>query len=261
MPATACAVRSASASFSCLRGNVSVSSRSLKLRSRSMAMARGLQAVEGEVQLLAVRHRRQQVADGFRRVALGHEVAQRVEVAERLRHLLAFHQQKLGVQPEARERLAGERLRLRDFVLVMREDQVDAAGVDVERLAQVLDGHHGALDVPAGAARADRRLPERLAFLGRLPQREIARVGLLVLVHVHARAGQVAAEIVVRELAVPGKRGDAEIDRAVARVGVAGLRRAARWRATMSWMCSVAGTRRSGRSRRSAAQSSRKASV
>ena len=95
------------------------------------------------------------------------------------------------MQPEARERFAGERFRLRDFVFVMREDQIDAAGVDIQRLAQVLDGHHGALDVPAGAAGADGGVPERLAFLGGFPEGEIARVGLFVLVHVHARAGDV----------------------------------------------------------------------
>ena len=63
-------------------------------------------------------------------------------------------------------------------------------------------------------------VPERLAVLGRLPERKIARVGLLVLVHIHARAGQIAAEIVVRELAVRRETGDLEVDRAVARVGV-----------------------------------------
>ena len=125
------------------------------------------------------------------------------------------------MQPEARKWLAGERFRLRDFVFMVREDQVDAAGVDIERFAEVLDGHHGALDVPAGTARADGGVPERLAFLGRFPEGEIAGVGLFVLVHVDARAGDVAAEIVVRELAVAGKGGDAEVDGAVAGVGVA----------------------------------------
>ena len=92
-------------------------------------------------------------------IAAAQQVAQGEVVAQRLGHLLAFHHEELGVQPEARERLAGERFRLRDFVFVVREDQVDAAGVDVQRLAQVLDGHDGALDVPARAARADAASP------------------------------------------------------------------------------------------------------
>ena len=68
--------------------------------------------------------------------------------------------QELGMHPETRERLAGERFRLRNFVFMMRKNQVDAAGMDIERLAQVLDGHHGALDVPAGPAGADGGVPE-----------------------------------------------------------------------------------------------------
>ncbi len=61
----------------------------------------------------------------------------------------------LGVQPVADERLAGERFGLGDLIFVMREYEIDAAGVDVERLAQILHGHHGTLDVPAGAAQAE----------------------------------------------------------------------------------------------------------
>ena len=43
----------------------------------------------------------------------------------------------------------------------MRKNQIDAAGVDVQRLAQILHRHHGALDVPARPARARRRYPNR----------------------------------------------------------------------------------------------------
>ena len=70
---------------------------------------------------------------------------------------------------------------------------------------------------PSGA------VPERLAVLGRFPQDEIAGVGFVVFVHVDARAGADAAEIVVRELAVVGKLRDAVVDRAVAAIGVAAL--------------------------------------
>ena len=47
-------------------GYLSVSRRSLKLRSRSIAVAADFQPVESEIQLLAVRHRRQQIADRLR---------------------------------------------------------------------------------------------------------------------------------------------------------------------------------------------------
>ena len=50
-------------------------------------------------------------------------------------------------------------LGLRDLVLVVREDQVGAAAVDVERLAEVAVRHRRALDVPARAARSPRARP------------------------------------------------------------------------------------------------------
>ena len=98
-----------------------------------------------------------------------------------------------GVQPEADERFAGERFRLRDFVFVMGKRQVDAAGVDVERFAQVLHRHHGALDVPAGTAGAERRFPGGFAVLLRFPENEVAGVGFVVFVDVDAGAGADAA--------------------------------------------------------------------
>src|ERR1039458_7364326 len=97
---------------------------------------------------------------------------------------VAFHHQELGVQPEAREGLSGGALRLRYFVRRMREDQVHAAGVDIQRLTQILNRHHGAFDVPARPAAADLLVPENFALLGRFPQCEIARVRLFVLVHI-----------------------------------------------------------------------------
>ena len=88
---------------------------------------------------------------------------------ERLRHLLAAEGQHARVQPVAREVADAERaLGLGDLVLVVREDQVGAAAVDVEGLAEVAVRHGRALDVPARAARAPGALPRRLARLRRL---------------------------------------------------------------------------------------------
>ena len=78
--------------------------------------------------------------------------------------------------------------RLGDLVLVVREHEVDAAGVDVERRPEVGHAHRRALDVPAGPARPDRRVPRRLAGLRALPEREVADVVLAVLVGLHALA-------------------------------------------------------------------------
>src|SRR5215211_8919842 len=101
----------------------------------------------------------------------------------------------------------------------MREDEVEAAAVDLELGAEVLLGHHGALDVPARPATAPGRVPPGvLPRLVRLPEREVAgvlfeRVGLLLFDLVEA---------LVRQPAVVGEPGDAEIDVALRLVCEAG---------------------------------------
>ncbi len=66
-------------------------------------------------------------------------------------------------------------------------------------------------------------VPGRLAWLGRLPQHEVARALLVVLVGVDPGAGLDAFVIEARQLAVGRQRRDLEIDRAVGRVGMAPL--------------------------------------
>ena len=107
------------------------------------------------------------VAQHDRAPALDH-LADQHRVAQRLRHLLAAMVTQAVVQPVRRE-LVAEGLGLGDLVLVVREDQVDPAAVDVEGAAEILVRHGGALQVPAGPAAAPRGLPGRLAGLGRLP--------------------------------------------------------------------------------------------
>src|SRR6267142_6615067 len=86
----------------------------------------------------------------------------------------------LPVDPEADDGMRERALGLRDLVLVVREDVVDAAGVDVETLTEVLRAHGGTLDVPARVAVAPRRWPHQrsAAGLGLLPEREVGRVAL-----------------------------------------------------------------------------------
>ena len=119
------------------------------------------------------------------------------------------------MEPEARERLAGEGLGLGNFVFVMRKDKVFAAGVQVEAFPQHFHGHDGALDMPARAAGADDRVPGSLAGLGRLPQSEVAGAVFVVFVEIHPRAVFHAGKIFFGKLAVGGEFGDAEIVGAV----------------------------------------------
>src|SRR3984885_7156061 len=61
----------------------------------------------------------------------------RYKITQRLRHLLAFDLQEAVVHPIIRHhrRVEGA-ARLRDLVLVVRENEIDAAAVDVEGLAE-----------------------------------------------------------------------------------------------------------------------------
>ena len=176
---------------------------------------RGGERLVGEVQRRAVVDREQRVPDGPRRDAGLDELADPGDVAGRLGHLLAVHAQVRAMQPGAHERLAGGRLRLRDLVLVVRKDEVDPARVDVERGAEVGHAHRGALDVPAGTTRADRRVPRRLAGLGALPQGEVPHVVLAVLVGLHALADAHRVGVEPGEPAVRRPGRDPEEDRPV----------------------------------------------
>src|SRR5262249_57555932 len=71
----------------------------------------------------------------------------------------------------------------------MWEDQVNAAGVNVERLAERFHRHRRAFDVPTGTALAQFRLPERLARLRGFPQHKITDVFLVIFVGVNTLTG------------------------------------------------------------------------
>ena len=124
--------------------------------------------------------------------------------------------------PDARKRLSRRGLALRDLVLVMRKDEVHAAAVEIDRLAEDRHRHRGAFEVPAGTAASPRRIPGGAALLvlglRRFPEREILCVLLRVVVLRHARAGLQFARVEPRELAVGGELADREIDRPVVRL-------------------------------------------
>src|SRR4029079_18387850 len=118
------------------------------------------------------------------------DVGDPLDIAGRLRHLLAADLEELPVDPDTGRRSADDRRGLGDLVLVVGEHVVDAAGVDVEPRPEVLEGHRRALEVPAWAALAPgrRRALERAPRAGALPEREVGRVALVGL-DVAAMAG------------------------------------------------------------------------
>ncbi len=95
---------------------------------------------------------------------VGHleQVAHEDQVAQRLAHLLAVVGDHRRVHPVPGQGLAGDRRALGDLALVVGEDQVGAAAVEVEGGA-VGGQHHGrAFDVPARPAGAEGGVPGRL---------------------------------------------------------------------------------------------------
>jgi len=168
--------------------------------------------------------REEGVADGARRISLGEQVADRRKVLEAFRHLFAHRVlQELRVQPVARELFSGRTLALGDLILMMRKDQVDPAGVNVEGLSQVLDAHRGALDVPAGPSRTQRRFPGLLPGFARLPEGEVPRVILAVFIDVNPGARLQAADIEMGKRAVAREGRDPKIRRPVGDIGVSFL--------------------------------------
>ena len=129
------------------------------------------------------------------------------------------------MDPGAGRDVADDRRRLGDLVLVVWEDVVDAAGVDVELRAEIAHGHRRAFDVPAGEALAPAitRPLEEPTGAGGLPEREVGRialVGLDVAAMTRPQVGQGVARQpavtveppdVVVEVALPRRIGVTEV--------------------------------------------------
>ncbi len=113
------------------------------------------------------------------------------EVALGLGHLLAVQADHAGVHIRLGEGVfAGQRLGVGGAHLVVREGEVGAAALHVEAHAEVVEGDGHALDVPAGAALAERgAVPAGLALAGGHPQHRVERVLLAGALGVAAALG------------------------------------------------------------------------
>ena len=126
---------------------------------------RGIERIEGEVELAAVMRRKTEVAIRERIVTAVGERLEAQELAGGFRHLGVVGEQEVAVHPEIRESRAHARLGLRDLVGVVDGDMVLTAAVDVEEIAKVFLRHRRALDVPAGKAGSPGARPFHLALL------------------------------------------------------------------------------------------------
>ena len=105
---------------------------------------------------------RQEQAHGGARNA-SDQVTHEDEVAERLAHLgsLVIDHRDVRPMPDVRGDPGG--LGLGDLRFVVRIDEIVAAAVNVDGVAERAGRHHGAFDVPAGAPKAPGARPARLA--------------------------------------------------------------------------------------------------
>ena len=127
------------------------------------------------------------------------------------------------MDPNSGEAAAGEGAAgLRPLVLMVREEQVGAAGMDVEAGSQIAPGHRAALDMPTRPPAAPGAVPARQIRAGGLPQHEIPGVAL-ERGHVDPRAGQQLVRAAAGQAAVFGVAGDGEQHVPFRRVGVAGV--------------------------------------
>src|SRR4051794_14778782 len=104
---------------------------------------RFIEAAEGPVNRLPVLGAQHVEAKRLTRpteaLPIRQQFADRYKIPDRLGHLLAFDLQEAVMHPIISHH-AGMKCaaRLRDFVLVMRKDEIDAAAMDVEALAEML---------------------------------------------------------------------------------------------------------------------------
>jgi hypothetical protein len=104
---------------------------------------------------------------------------------------------------------------------MMREDEIHAAAMNVKALTQVLHAHRRAFDMPAGPSGAQLRFPEVLPVFRGLPQDKVPGIVFIVLIGFHTRSRLNAGKVLLAQLAVLGKAGDREVNRAIAPIGVA----------------------------------------
>src|SRR5260370_21978150 len=109
------------------------------------------------------------------------QVLEHGERARALADLRPFHPgQERVVYEITHERLARRALRLRNLVLMMDRDMVEAARMNIERLAEVLHRHRRALDMPSRVATSPRTVPlHQMVRLVEYPQRKVVRAFLV----------------------------------------------------------------------------------
>ena len=125
------------------------------------------EALIAEIQRAAVMCLQDEEADHLTRILL-EDILDREEVILGLGHLLIVDRNETIVQPVLGKAVivtdAG--LRLSNLILMMREDQITSATVEIKFLTKILERHGRALDMPARTSFAPGAVPARFTRLG-----------------------------------------------------------------------------------------------
>ena len=141
---------------------------------------------------------------GFKQLVDGKEIAQA------LAHFLAFNLKKAIMHPHIGHGVrAMGATGLSDLILMVREDQVQPAAMDIEGFAQIALGHGRAFDMPARTPPTPWTVPARLLGARKLPQYEIGGIALMR-IDGNARPGEIVGEVAAGKLAVVGHGFDGE---------------------------------------------------
>ena len=168
-------------------------------------------------------------AEGFRQELMiaGEELLQGDEVIIALAHLLAGDSNHVIVHPVMDGLVPERRAGLRYLRLVVGEDEVQSAAMDVELLAEVLGAHRRALHVPPGESFGPWAGPMHdMLGAGFLPEGEVIAVLLLGLSIQLACLGDDIVEVAAGELAIRKILGvllHVHIDGAVGDIGIAAV--------------------------------------
>src|SRR5260370_2983533 len=137
--------------------------------------------VETECHLRSVLRPETEQAKRQRINSVRDQVIEQGEPSRALADLRPFHPgQECVVYEITHERLARRALRLRNLVLMIDRDMVEAARMNIERLAEVLHRHRRALDMPSRVATSPRTVPlHQMVRLVEYPQRKVVRAFLV----------------------------------------------------------------------------------
>ena len=108
------------------------------------------------------------------------------------------------MHPVACKNLTIAALTLCNLILMMRENKIFPACMNINLFSKIFLGHYRALNMPAWAAFAPGRLPVRLSFFLRLPQYKIQRIFFLVFTGYLQcpEAGLKIIQILMRQLSI-----------------------------------------------------------